>query len=333
MKLINRLQFVAGIVFLVAAALAPTPVFAQTALRLAHHHAVGGMVDQTANKFAELVAQKSGGALVVKVFPAAQLGQEPEAYGLVNSGAIDLSITSTGHVGKMYPPIHIVSLPFVFRDWDHAYNAFDGAFGAALTEGIKGQTNTQPLCITFLGFRDMWFRGEPIVDASAMKGKKMRSPEDPIYMRMFELLGARPTPVTWGEVYAAMQTGVAEGLESPAMVGLDMKFNEVMKSVVRTRHMFAIMGIFASKARIGRLSKDQQEILGTAGREAAVWANKTISQPGEEDAYKRMAALGLKVVWPSNPSAWSAAMQPLWQETTSRIAGSDALLKLLVNTK
>jgi tripartite ATP-independent transporter DctP family solute receptor len=332
MMLITRSQLVAG-VLLVVGALVSTPVFAQTTLRLAHHHAVGGTVDQTANKFAELVTQKSGGALVIKVFPAAQLGQEAEAYGLVNTGAVDLSITSTGHVGKMYPPIHIVSLPFLFRDWDHAYHAFDGTFGAALTEGIKGRTNTQALGFLFLGFRDMWFRGEPIVDASAMKGKKMRSPEDPIWIRMFELLGARPTPVTWGEVYAAMQTGVAEGLESPAMVGLDMKFNEVMKSVVRTRHMFAVMGFFVSKARTARLSKDQQEILAAAGREAAAWSNKTISQPGEEDAYKRIAALGLKVVWPSNPSVWSAAMQPLWQETTARIAGSDELLKLLVNTK
>jgi len=143
----------------------------------------------------------------------------------------------------------------VFRDWDHVNKLYDGEFGAALRDGVKKQTNTQSLGYIHLGFRDMLFRGAPIRDMADMKGVKMRSPEATMWFRMFELLGARPTPVTWGEVYTAMQTGVADGLESPPMVALDMKFNEVVKSLVKTNHMFASMGIFANSTKLARLPK------------------------------------------------------------------------------
>lgn len=328
----NRLLLnivLAGATF--AAGLAPA--VAQQSLRLAHHHAVGSAIDLTANKFAEIVNERSKGTLLIKVFPAAQLGQEREAYGLCNSGVIDLCITSLGIVDQAYPPINVTSLPFVFRDWNHVYQAYDGKFGAALAEGVKTQTKTQVLGYIHLGFRDMLFRGDPIRSAAGMKGVKMRSPEAAVWIRMFEALGARPTPVTWGEVYSAMQTGIADGLEAPPLTALDNKFNEVVKSLVRTQHMFASLAIFGSSAKLGRLSKPQQDILLAAGQEAAKWSNTTISQPGESEAYKRMTALGMTVVDPTNIDDWSKPMRPMWQEMTSKIAGSERLLNLIIETK
>ena len=302
-------------------------------LRLAHHHAVGSTVDLTANKFAEIVNERSKGALVIKVYPAAQLGQEREAYGLCNTGVIDLCITSLGIVDQTYPPINVTSLPFVFRDWNHVYKAYDGKFGAALREGVSTQTRTQVLGYIHLGFRDMLFRGDPIRSASGMKGVKMRSPEAAVWIRMFESLGARPTPVTWGEVYSALQSGIAEGFEAPPMTVLDNKLNEVVKSLVRTQHMFASMGIFGSSTKLGRLPKAQQDLLLAAGQEATKWSNTTLSQPGEREAYKRMVTLGMTVVDPVSVEEWSKPMQPMWQEMTSKIAGADRLLKLILETK
>jgi TRAP-type C4-dicarboxylate transport system substrate-binding protein len=150
---------------------------------------------------------------------------------------------------------------------------------------------------------------------------------------MFEALGARPTPVTWGEVYSAMQTGIAEGLESPPMTALDNKFNEVVKSLVRTQHMFASLGIFGSSTKLARLSKEQQDLLLAAGEEATRWSNTTISQPGESEAYKRMVALGMTVVDPINIEEWSKPMRPMWQEMTTKISGADRLLKMILETK
>lgn len=318
---------------LAAMAFGMSPATAQQTLRLAHHHAVGGTVDKTANKFAELAKQKSGGQLTIQIFPAAQLGQEREAFGLLNQGVLDMTITSLGLMDQFYPPMAVTSLPFIFRDWDHANKAFEGEFGKSLTAGMLDKTNAQLLGYIGLGFRDMIFRSDPVTDAAGMKGLKMRSPEAHVWVRMFELLGARPTPVTWGEVYTAMQTGVAEGLESPAMAALDMKFNEVTKSVVRTKHMFASMAICINKQRMGRLPANLQRVVAESGVEAVRWSNTTISEPGEDEAYKIMQTKGMRVVAAQRPEAWASAMQPLWDEVGSKDPASKKLIEVLVATK
>lgn len=309
-------------------ALAATPAAAQT-FRMGHHHAVGGTVDQTANKFAELVAERTGGDVRVQVFPAAQLGQEREAYDLLNQGAIDITITSTGILDKVYPPIAVTSLPFIFKSWDHAMGAFHGQFGQDLADGVREASNTEVLAYIGLGFRDLLFRDEPVTAVSGMEGVKMRSPESMVWIRMFELLGARPTPVTWGEVYTAMQTGVAAGLDSPAMAALDMKFDEVSESLVRTGHMFGAMLIAMNEDRFNALSPENQGIIKQAAVDAAAWADETISIPGEEKAYSLLEEKGVTVVPAEDPSAWAAAMRPLWDEVAERAPGSDHYIELL----
>ena len=329
----NRM-FIAGAAFAGIAALALASAAAEAqSLRLAHHHAVGGTIDKTANKVADLVKEKTGGKLIITVFPAAQLAQEVEAFGLMNQGVIDMTITSLAFMDKLYPPMGVTSLPFIFRDWAHVYRAFDGEFGRSLTAGMLEKSNTQVAGYILLGFRDMLFRGDPVTEIHRMKGLKMRSPEAHVWIRMFELLGARPTPVTWGEVYTGMQTGVAEGLEAPAMVALDAKLNEVTRSVVRTRHMFATLAITINKSRLGRLSADQQRVVLAAGREAAMWSNTTISEPGEAEAYKMMTAKGLRVVEPANPVAWADAVKPLWEELASKDPATKKAINILVTTK
>ncbi len=78
---------------------------------------------------------------------------------------------------------------------------------------------------------------------------------------MFELMGAKPTPVTWGEVYTAMQTGVAEGFDTSAQAALDMKFNEVSNSLLKTQHMFGSMLFAMNENKFAALSPDKQELL------------------------------------------------------------------------
>src|SRR5438876_664574 len=92
-----------GAALAAAAVMLLSPAQAQTTPRLAHHHSDGGNVDLTANKFADIVKERSKGQLLIRVFPAAQLGQEKEAFGLVNTGVIDLSCTSLGILEQAYP--------------------------------------------------------------------------------------------------------------------------------------------------------------------------------------------------------------------------------------
>jgi tripartite ATP-independent transporter DctP family solute receptor len=299
--------------------------------RLAHHHAVGGAVDQTANKFAELVNQKSGGAMTIRVFPGAQLGQEREAYDLVNQGGIDISITSTAILDKVYPAMAVTSVPFLFKGWEHAREVYKGEFGQKLAEGVRASSDSVVLGYLHLGFRDLLFTGEAPTTLAALKDRRMRSPENFVWIRMFELMGTRPTPVTWGEVYTAMQTGVAEGLDSPAATAIDMKFNEVTKSLLKTNHMFGSMLFAMNEAKFGALTPEQQAIIVSAAVEAGDFNDLEISMPAEQAAYGKLEALGVKVAEPADPAEWRAAMKPLMDEIATRNAGAADYINMLAD--
>lgn len=318
---------------LAAAVALVAPASAQERLRLGHHHAVGGMIDQTATRFAELVSEKTGGDVEVQIIPAAQLGQERELFDLLNNNGVDATITSLGHMDSYYGPITVTSYPFAFRSWDHARNALRGEFGDRIKAGVRENSNAEIVGWLEVGFRDLIFEGEPITTLAGMEGVNMRSPESQTWIRMYELMGARPTPITWGEIYLSMQTGVLRGLDSPAFAALDMKFNEVTDSLVKTNQMFAAMAIVVNQTALSRLSPDQQTAVREAGDEAGIWVNETILAPGALTAYAKMEELGMTVVDPENPDEWRAAMRPLWDEMAARHPGSDELLEILLATE
>lgn len=312
----------AGII--VAGAITLSPALAES-LRLSHHHAVGGHLDQTAAKFAELVGAKTNGEITVEVFPAAQLAQEREGVDLLDQGIVDMTITSLALMDRFWSPVAVTSLPFAWKSWEQADRALAAGVEAKIAEGVMANSNIQILGIIGGGFRDMVFRGEPVTSLAGMKGMKMRSPESHLWIRMFELIGARPTPVTWGEIYTAMQTGVAEGLEAPPLSITDAKLHEVVKSAVLTNHMFLTYALNINENRFATLSDAHKTAVIEAGKEAAVWSNE-FAKTASEKGYATMKEAGMALVPPAAPQEWANAMQPLWEESTANNPEAQALL-------
>lgn len=297
--------------------------------RLAHHHAVGGQVDTAAKKFAELVKEYSNGDISIQIFPAAQLGQEREALDLVNQGAIDISITSTPILDKLFPPMAATSAPLIFKSWEHAREVYKGEFGQGLIAGVRDNSDVEVLGFIHLGFRDLMFIGEAPLTLAEIAGKRMRSPENFVWIRMFELMGARPTPVTWGEVYTAMQTGVAEGFDTSAQAALDMKFNEVSDSLLKTQHMFGSMLFAMNEQKFNALSPEHQELVRKAASDTGDYVDLEVNMPLEKEAYGKLEALGIKIVEPANPQEWRDAMDPLQAEIAERYPGADKFIEMV----
>nr|WP_295467078.1 TRAP transporter substrate-binding protein [Mesorhizobium sp.] len=318
------------------AMVASVAIFSSTAiaetLRLAHHHAVGGQVDTAANKFAELVKEYSNGDITIQVFPAAQLGQEREALDLVNQGAIDISITSTPILDKLFPPMASTSAPLIFKGWEHARKVYKGEYGQALVAGVRDNSDVEILTFIHLGFRDLMFKGDAPLTLAGIAGKRMRSPENFVWIRMFELMGAKPTPVTWGEVYTAMQTGVAEGFDTSAQAALDMKFNEVSNSLLKTQHMFGSMLFAMNENKFAALSPDKQELLKKAAADTGDYADAE-NQKLEAEAYSRLEAAGIKILEPTNPQEWRDAMGPLQAEIAEKNPGADKFIEMVTSVE
>ena len=297
--------------------------------RLAHHHAVGGQVDIAAKKFAEVAKEYSNGEITIQVFPGAQLGQEREALDLVNQGAIDISITSTPILDKLFPPMAVTSAPGVFKGWEHAREVYKGEFGQGLIAGVRESSDIEILGFIHLGFRDLMFAGDAPLTLADMQGKRMRSPENFVWIRMFELMGARPTPVTWGEVYTAMQTGVAEGFDTSAAAAIDMKFNEVSKSLLKTQHMFGSMLFAMNENKFAALSPEKQEIMRKVAADTGDYVDLEVNIPAENAAYGKLESLGVKIVEPSNPQEWRDVVAPLNKEIADRNPGADKFIEML----
>lgn len=309
--------------------LASTAVAHAETFRLAHHHPVGSATDQAANKLAELVSEKSEGRITIQVFPGAQLGQEREAFDLVNQGAVDISLTSTPIPENIYPPMAVTGVPYLFRDWDHAIAMYNGEFGAGLIEGMRQTTDVEVLGFFHIGFRDLLFAKEGRTSLADMAGLKMRSPENFVWIRMFELLGTQPTPVTWGEVYSAMQMGVADGLDTPAIAVIDNKFFEVTKALVKTGHMFGSMMIAMNDGKFQALSAEDQALIVEAAREMGSYMDNEVTRPAEAQAYARLGELGIEVLEPDNIDEYRATMAPLLDEIRDRYPGSDEYIEML----
>lgn len=207
---------------------------------------------------------------------------------------------------------------------------YNGEFGHGIIDGVRAATDAQILGFVHVGFRDLLFAGEPRTSVESIKGLKMRSPENFVWIRMFELLGTQPTPVTWGEVFTAMQTGVADGLDTPASAALDNNFDEVTQSMVKTGDMFGSMMIAMNATKFDALTAEHQAVMREAVTEMGVWMDNEVTIPAEKTAYGRLEEAGVKVCEAENIEAWRAAMAPMYDEVRARYPGADEYIEMLL---
>lgn len=304
-------------------ALAPQSAGAQgKVIRFAHHHPVDSIVDVTAKKFAEVV-NKANAGVTVQVFPAAQMGQEQENAEGVHHGTVDASITGSVFFNKWVPAIGFEYLPFIFKDEAHIDRALgpDGPVTQLVRKALAEKSNIHFFGYLDLGFRDFATRTRPITKAEDLKGLKMRAPEIWTWIRMYQLLGANPTPVTWGEVYTALQTGVADGYDAPPVNILDNKHYEVTKYLTRASVIDTPMGFTMSRRTLQGLTADQQKVLDAAAREALLHGNKE-SRALTRKAYSLLREKGM-IYNELDTAPLARAVRPMYDEYVKKNGGKE----------
>lgn len=243
----------------------------QYTFSLAHHHAVDSVTDHLCNDFARLVSEKTNGAVEITVYPSAQLGSEQEvADGLLVGTQQFGAITAAGTYVDNVDGFGADTLPFMFTDWDeinYAFNEASEPVGAALNEKLL-EHGARILCWVPCGGRQMIFVDKNVTSYKQMNGMTMRSPESTLYTDMFKALGAAPTPITWSECYTAMQTKVAEGMETPISPIKDMNFCEVTRYGLLTNHMWSTLTLAVSSSVYDALPEEYQRAVDEAALEA-----------------------------------------------------------------
>lgn len=247
----------------------------QTVIKLGHHHNVGGLVDLVALKFKELAEERSDNRLRIDVFPGAQLGQEREASEGVLMGTLQMTIVSSTNYDTTVNGFGIDMLPFVFDSFEDQNMIFnDSSVGKELEAKLLEKGGRIVGGWLTPGSRSMIFTDKEIKTFDEMKGLKMRSPESDLFVNMFRALGSQPTAITWGEAYTALQTGIADGMESPPGMIKDMKFYEVCNYCLLTNHMWGTMNLIINENLFQKIPEDLQSIILAAGTDAIDFGNQ-----------------------------------------------------------
>lgn len=307
------------IALLIAAVLMPAQVFAQKTivLRLAETHPQDYPTTRGDYEFARLVKERSGGRIVIEVYPGSQLGQEKAVIEQVQFGAIDLTRVSISPVAAFVPRLNAFQMPYLYRDETHMWKVLKGDIGKELLASLE------PFGFIGLGWfesgaRNFYNSKRPIRTPADLKGLKIRVQESELMMGLVSAFGAVPTPMAFGEVYSALQTGVVDGAENNWPSYFSTSHYEVAKYITLDEHTRVPEIIIGSKISLGRLSPADQELIRQAAFDAidfqrAEWAKY------EKISIDKTVAAGSQVVEIADKSAWQALMAPLYAKQSKEI--------------
>jgi len=298
------------------AATAPVEAEAQTVIEVGHATTLDSHYGMGMTRFGEVLEEVSGGEMTLVQHPAAALGGEREMIEAVQIGTLDMVITSTGPLPNFVPETQVLDLPFLFRDYDHARGVLDGEIGQELLETIDA-AGFKALAWTENGFRHITNSQRPVRTPADLAGMKIRTMENPIHLRAFEALGAAPTPMSFAELFTALQQGVVDAQENPIVVITVSNFAEVQDHLSLTGHLYSPAIIIMSDALWSGLSEEEQGWV-MAAAEASVEVTRARVTELEENGVDGLIEAGMEVVTDVDKAPFQAAVAPAYDAYTER---------------
>lgn len=277
-----------------------------------HYHTLAG------NKFAELVKARTNGEVEVNHFPAQQLGTEPEMVSLTQGGTMQMVNVSPGNLGNYVKEYQVMLCPFLWRDYAHLQKTMEGPIGKELADKLLASNGLMVLDTLWVnGARHLTTKSVMVSKPDDLKGVKIRSPQAPIYLAAVKSLGAVPVPIDFGELYMALQQGVAEGQENALGTIDSKKYYEVQKNVFLTGHIYQSQVIAMNARFFNSLPKPYQKVILGAVKEARGYNNK-LQLEADAKALEKFTKLGMKISTPNvelfreNAKKYMAELYPIW---------------------
>ncbi|MCU0539150.1 MAG: TRAP transporter substrate-binding protein [Desulfobacterales bacterium] len=279
-----------------------------------------------AQKFADLIKERTSGRIEIKLYPSNQLGKgEREMTEGIQQGAIDLLVTSTGPLGGFSPSINILDFPFLFRDNAHVDRVLDGPIGRKLLDDFE-KANIKALSFWENGFRHLTNNKVSVKQVADAKGLKIRTMENKVHLAAWKEAGLNPTPMAWGEVYTALQQRVIDGQENPVAVYYASKFWEVQKNFSLTAHVYSPSPFLMSKKTFDAMPKADQELFVKTSYEVGAFQRKT-NRDAEEAKLQEIASKGVTVVRDVDRESFKKAMTPVYDQFSAQFSSAPSSVR------
>ena len=234
------------------------------------------IVAQTINRIGENLKQKTNGQVIIQCYPGGQLGSSHDMIESVSMGMQELVIEGSGNFGAYVPAISIMESPYVWRDPEHLTKTIDGPIGQEFSEQLIKKAGMRFLGAFYYGKRHLTSTSREIRHVADMKDFKLRVPENDVFLEMAKAWGAKPTPMTFNELYLALKQNVVDGQENPLPTIESGKFQEVQKYLVLTAHILTPLMVGMNEATYQKLTDDQKKALHEAMAEGIAWNNQQI---------------------------------------------------------
>ncbi|MEM6849958.1 MAG: TRAP transporter substrate-binding protein [Pseudomonadota bacterium] len=247
-----------------------------------------------AERLAELVDEKTDGAVAVEIFPAGELGNDTEIIEQIQIGAVEMGIPPTAKLGQFEPRMQLFDLPYIFPTPAAAYSILDGPIGDELLSTLSGQ-GLYGAGYWESGFKQITNNVRPIATPADLAGIKMRTMSSPLIVQQYETWGANPIPIAFAEVYNALQQGVAEAQEN-SFVSIDkMKFYEVQEHLTVSNHAYLGYAFIVNKAKWDAMPEELQAAVQEAIEEARDY-QRELNANLDFELKTKMEEAGLAVV-------------------------------------
>lgn len=240
------------------------------------------IVAATIERIGKNLAEKTNGEVIIQGYPGGQLGSSHDMIEAVSMGMQELVIEGCGNFGAYVPAVSIMESPYVWRDAEHLTKTIDGPIGREFSEQLIAKSGMRIMGAFYYGARHLTSTSREIRSVADMKDFKLRVPENEVFLAMAEAWGAKPTPMTFNELYLALKQNVVDGQENPLPTIESGKFFEVQKYLVLTGHILTPLLVGMNEATYQKLSDPQKKALHEAMAEGIAWNNEQIAKREQE---------------------------------------------------
>lgn len=245
---------------------------------------------------AEKVADKSDGKIEITVYPSQQLGTERECLELLQIGSLAMTKVSASVLEGFAPDFKVFSLPYIFRNEEHKFNFYESDLGLQLLQSPE-KFWLRGLCYYDAGSRSFYTIDTPIQTPADLEGLKIRVQESPTSVKLVNSLGGSATPISWGELYTALQQGVVDGAENNPPSFYLSRHYEVCKYYSLNEHTTVPDVLMISTVIWDDLTTQQQNWIQEAALESYNYQKK-LWQKATEEALTKVQEAGVEVVYP-----------------------------------
>ena len=321
----SRIWRFGGVAFLglalVAGAAGPARAAAQ-AIRLGSVGFPGSLFIVTADEFAKRANEALKGRYEVKVFHSSQLGNDSEMLKGIKVGVLEMFMPST-MMSTIDDQYGVFEMPYLFKDRAQVKRvAEDPQVRKILYDPLPAK-GVRVLGFWENGFRVITNNVRPIVVPGDLKGIKLRVPKGVWRVKMFKAYGANPTPMAYGEVFAALQAGVIDGQENPFAQIWGGKFHETQKYLSLTDHVYTPVFLVAGERWWKGVPADVQKTLSRIAEEVGDFARATGAQMDKDLLEKMKPSLKVNE---ADKDAFVKASKPIYEDFTKEVKGGKELL-------